>query len=198
MSFAAILLVLLSTVSCDKLTKELEIPEFKGYWIFDRADSEDRELIKGTWILKKVGHEFWDDNDNPYVDTVGIEQTSYIESIHIDFEGEHFVLTYNFDQPVVVEYHKFDEKGILHHTNAVQTSLTLTDMEHVYEFNPLNSDEIGILNWSGERQCQCPSFRCCYSIKNPFLDEVTEISRLIMMPGANNLMAGYDLEFERK
>lgn len=196
-ALAAMLVILLFTVSCEKLTKELELPEFESYWQFDYTESEDRELIKGTWILKKVGYEYLDDNRNPYVDTVGVEQTSYIESIHIDFEGKHLVLTYNFDRPVVVEYWNFDEKGSLHYTNAVQTSLTITDMEVVWEFNPLNPDKISILNWSGERQCQCPTFLCCYTIKKTILDEETEISRLIMEDN-HNLQDDYDLEFERK
>ena len=108
--------------SCTNLFGGLGIED---YWQFDRFDEEDRELIKGKWILKKMGFESWDAVDNPYVDTEDIQQISRIESLQIDFEGEHMILTFNFNQPTLIEYRVLVD-DIYESVKTWETSLTIT------------------------------------------------------------------------
>ena len=198
--------------SCTNLLEGLGLPKIEDYWMFDRFEEEDRELIKGKWILKKVGFESWNEVDNPYVDTEDIQQTSHIESLQFDFEGEHMTLTFNFNQPTLVQYATFVDNGPVQIVDTWKTSLTIphymsmtisweeylsTDSGDSYEYN----GETFYIYDSGieEDICNCSqfSFYCLYSVKNIITDEKGKINRLIMdyYPSYN---ANYDYEFERE
>lgn len=40
-------------VSCTNFFDKLGVSEIEDYWQFDRFDEEDRELLKGKWVLKR-------------------------------------------------------------------------------------------------------------------------------------------------
>lgn len=189
--------------SCTNLFGGLGIED---YWQFDRFDEEDRELIKGKWVLKKMGFESWDAVDNPYVDTEDIQQISHIESLQIDFEGEHMILTFNFNQPTLIEYRVLVD-DIYESVKTWETSLTITRnmlARMTWEDFMVNSES----NYVGESffiyemeegYCGCYDyyFSCVYGVKNVITDEKGIIKRLIMdnYPSDNH---NYDYEFERE
>lgn len=196
-------------VSCTNLLEGLGISEIEDYWQFDCSDEEDRELIKGKWILKKVGYECWDEVDNPYVDTEDIPQISHIESLQIDFEGEHMILTFNFNRPTLVEYRIPMDDGSIQSADTWNTSLTVSygptirmDWEYLSKASGSDYDydgEVFVIYDLGEEHCRCYDygFNCLYSVKNVITDEKGEINRLIMnhYPSYNH---NYDYEFERE
>lgn len=202
---------LLST-SCTNLFEGLEKED---YWAFDYSDEEDRELIKGKWILKKVGFQYWDTEvDIPYVDTEDVPQTSRIESLQIDLEGEHMIFTFNFNQPTLVEYRTLVNGG-LKYVDTWQTSLTIphrmgtvmdwkegylsTNSGDRYEYN---GEMFAIYDWEVvEGMCNCDEFYfyCLYSVKNVITDEKGKINRLIMESYPSYAHGNiYSYEFERE
>lgn len=199
---------LLST-SCTNLLEGLGFSDIEDYWQFDRFDEEDRELIKGTWVLKKMGFESWDEVDNPYVDTEDIPQNSHIESLHIDFEGEHLVLTFNFNRPTLVHYrYTTPDSESIQDVDRWQTSLTIPHGVTSTGFGWESSSKVsgGDYDYDGEsfnifdageeeEWCICGDcyFYCLYNVKNIITEEKGEIKRLIMQYVSN-----YSYEFERE
>ena len=52
------------SVSCTDLFKDLLPFDIEDYWRLYPSDDEDKELVKGKWILKKMGYEGLDDVGN--------------------------------------------------------------------------------------------------------------------------------------
>ncbi len=195
--------------SCTNLLEGLGIPEIEDYWRFDRFEEEDRELIKGKWVLKKIGSECWNDADNPYVDTENVQQISRIESLNIDFEGEHMILTFNFTQPTLIDNWYFTGSGPIQSEYTWVTSFTVPHGKQI-KINWESSSTVGGSNYDyngeaftvynmEEESCACSDyyFNCLYNVKNVITDEKGEIKRLIMnyYPSSDNY---YDYEFERE
>ena len=196
-------------VSCTGILDRFGLSEIEDYWQFDYSEEEDRGLIEGKWILKKMGFESWNEFDIPYVDTEDVPQISHIEWINIDFEGEHMALTLNFNKPTLVDNRFFTENGI-HSYETWETSLTIphgpsTSMEwqtystisgHEYDYN----GETFTIYDRGEEVYICPCydyyFNCVYDVKNIITDEKGEIKRLIMKIATPSY--NYHYEFERE
>lgn len=201
------------SVSCTDFFKGLLPFDIEDHWQLDQFDDEDKELVKGKWILKKMGYESWDDVDNPYVNTDNVPQISHIESLQIDIEGEHMMLTFNFNRPTLVTYYTPSTVDEGYHIEETwKTSLTLphglcvtacfdwetssvvsgSDYDYngeafrIYEYK---EDEAGTYCQS----CYDYTFLCIFEPKNLVTDEKGEIKRLIMSSGHN-----YHYEFERK
>lgn len=201
-------------VSCTNLLEGLGISEIEDHWQFDRFDEEDRELIKGTWVLKKMGFQSWNEVDNPYVDTEGISQNSHIESLHIDFEGEHLLLTFNFNQPTLVHYRNITpDSESIQNIDRWQTSLTILDGVVSASFGWENSSTVSGSDYdydgesftmfdAGEEEGRCICgdwyFYCLYDVKNIITDEKGEIKRLILENYPSSSYYSYEYEFERE
>lgn len=161
---------------------------------------------------KKVGFESWEEVDVSYVDSEvdipcidseDMPQISHIESLQIDFEGEHMILTFNFNQPTLVEYRTATENGI-QSVDVWETSLTVSHGPSIWmcweSSSTYNYDGESFVVYRYEEDiCSCNDyyFYCLYSIKNILTDAKGKINRLIMYnyPSDNN---NYAYEFERE